>query len=87
MYSVGIFRQGFLPKDTAIHHRSVVLDLVREALDEAGIKDPRKEIVAVAFTKVRFKLQLPYPLNQFSPVRSKVVFFPVFRVLEWAPHW
>ena len=72
MYSVGIFRQGFLPKDTAIHHRSVVLDLVREALDEAGIKDPRKEIDAVAFTKVRFKLQLPCPLNQISPVRSNI---------------
>ena len=44
--------QGFLPKDTAIHHRSVVLDLVREALDEAAIKDPKAEIDAVAFTKV-----------------------------------
>ena len=44
--------QGFLPKDTAIHHRSVVLDLIREALDEAAIKDPKAEIDAVAFTKV-----------------------------------
>jgi len=41
--------QGFLPKDTAIHHRSVVLDLVREALDEAGVKP--SDIDAVAFTK------------------------------------
>jgi len=43
--------QGFLPKDTTIHHRSVVLDLVHEALDEAGIRNPAAEIDAVAFTK------------------------------------
>ena len=41
--------QGFLPKDTAIHHRSVVLDVVQEALEEANIKP--SEIDAVAFTK------------------------------------
>ena len=41
--------EGFLPKDTAIHHRKHVLTLVREALDEAKIK--AEEIDAVAFTK------------------------------------
>lgn len=30
--------EGFLPKDTAIHHRSHVATLVKRALEEAGIK-------------------------------------------------
>jgi N6-L-threonylcarbamoyladenine synthase len=42
---------GFLPRETAAHHQRVILDVVRKALDEAGIKDPEREIDAVAFTK------------------------------------
>ncbi|XP_015676885.1 probable tRNA N6-adenosine threonylcarbamoyltransferase [Protobothrops mucrosquamatus] len=41
--------QGFLPGDTARHHRSCVLTVLHEALEEAGLK-PR-DIDAVAFTK------------------------------------
>ena len=29
---------GFLPRETAEHHRAVILDLVQQALDEAGVK-------------------------------------------------
>lgn len=29
---------GFLPKDTAKHHRSVILPLITEALKEAGLE-------------------------------------------------
>ena len=29
---------GFLPRETAEHHRRVILDIVQQALDEAGIK-------------------------------------------------
>lgn len=34
--------QGFLPKETAAHHRKVILKLVRKALQEAKVK-PLKE--------------------------------------------
>uniref|UniRef100_A0A8C5SAY1 N(6)-L-threonylcarbamoyladenine synthase n=1 Tax=Laticauda laticaudata TaxID=8630 RepID=A0A8C5SAY1_LATLA len=41
--------QGFLPGDTARHHSSCVLTVLREALEEAGVKP--EDIDAVAFTK------------------------------------
>ena len=42
--------QGFLPKDTARHHRQHILGLVREALDKAGIEELAK-ISCICFTK------------------------------------
>lgn len=41
--------QGFLPKDTAEHHRKYVLTVIKEAIQEANIQP--SEIDAVAFTK------------------------------------
>jgi len=41
--------EGFLPRDTAKHHREHVLVVLREALDEAGITPDK--IDAVAYTK------------------------------------
>ncbi|DBA99386.1 hypothetical protein WJX82_002319 [Trebouxia sp. C0006] len=41
--------QGFLPRETAIHHQEHILDLVKEALQIAGIK--AAEISCVAYTK------------------------------------
>lgn len=41
--------QGFLPGDTARHHRAVVLTVLKEALEEAGVKP--EDIDCVAFTK------------------------------------
>ncbi|KAG1672170.1 putative tRNA N6-adenosine threonylcarbamoyltransferase [Nymphon striatum] len=41
--------QGFLPRDTAIHHQTHVLDVLQSALDEAGIKP--SEIDVVCYTK------------------------------------
>lgn len=41
--------EGFLPRDTAIHHRQHVLDVLRRSLDEAGVKP--KDIDCVCFTK------------------------------------
>ncbi|KAI8892269.1 Gcp-like domain-containing protein [Globomyces pollinis-pini] len=41
--------QGFLPKDTALHHRKVILQLVKDALKAASI-DP-KDIDCICFTK------------------------------------
>lgn len=40
---------GFLPGETAKHHRGVILTVVREALDEAGLKPA--DIDCVAYTK------------------------------------
>ena len=42
---------GFMPRETAQHHRSKVLEVLKEALAEAGIENPGEEIDAVAFTK------------------------------------
>jgi len=41
--------EGFLPKDTAKHHRQHILTVLREALDEAGVTS--EQIDAVAYTK------------------------------------
>uniref|UniRef100_A0A671TBY2 N(6)-L-threonylcarbamoyladenine synthase n=1 Tax=Sinocyclocheilus anshuiensis TaxID=1608454 RepID=A0A671TBY2_9TELE len=41
--------QGFLPGETAKHHRSVILTVLQEALDEAGLK--AADIDCVAYTK------------------------------------
>jgi len=41
--------QGFLPRDTARHHRQNVLTVLREALDEAGVRP--EQIDAIAYTK------------------------------------
>jgi len=41
--------EGFLPRDTAMHHRDNVLTVLREALEEANITPDR--IDAVAYTK------------------------------------
>jgi len=41
--------QGFMPRPTALHHQSCILQVLREALDEAKISP--KEIDAIAFTK------------------------------------
>ena len=41
--------EGFTPRETAIHHRKVILEVLREALDEAKLTS--KDIDAVAYTK------------------------------------
>ncbi|XP_021379257.1 probable tRNA N6-adenosine threonylcarbamoyltransferase [Mizuhopecten yessoensis] len=41
--------QGFLPRDTAIHHRKHVLDVLRQALEEANIEP--KDLDVVCYTK------------------------------------
>lgn len=42
--------EGFLPRDTARHHRNWVVRIVRRALDEANIRDPT-ELDVICFTK------------------------------------
>jgi len=41
--------QGFLPRDTAVHHQNHVVALVKEALREAGLKP--EQIDCICFTK------------------------------------
>lgn len=43
--------EGFLPRDTARHHRNWCVRIIKEALEEAGIKDPANEIDVICFTK------------------------------------
>jgi N6-L-threonylcarbamoyladenine synthase len=40
---------GFLPRETAEHHREVILDLVQAALDEAGVAP--KDLDVLCYTK------------------------------------
>ncbi|KAF3760205.1 hypothetical protein M406DRAFT_104665, partial [Cryphonectria parasitica EP155] len=42
---------GFLPKDTAAHHRAHFCDVALEALRVAGVRNPRDEIDCIAYTK------------------------------------
>lgn len=49
VFTVCIFAAGFLPSDTARHHRTVILTVLKEALDQAGLKP--EDIDCVAYTK------------------------------------
>lgn len=40
---------GFMPSDTARHHRAVILTVLKEALEQAGLKPA--DIDCVAYTK------------------------------------
>lgn len=42
---------GFLPKDTALHHRTHFCDVALSALRAAKVTNPRKEIDCIAYTK------------------------------------
>lgn len=43
--------EGFRPPETAAHHRQNIIRIVLDALQEARIMDPRKEIDGIAYTK------------------------------------
>ena len=63
--------EGFTPRETAIHHRKVILEVLREALDEAKLTP--KDIDAVAYTKgMYFEFYFPFivPLNFLSKLRG-----------------
>nr|ANM86153.1 O-sialoglycoprotein endopeptidase [Stygiella incarcerata] len=42
---------GFLPRQTAQHHRRHILSLLRQALEDAGITNPAESISMIAYTK------------------------------------
>ncbi|TPX15155.1 uncharacterized protein E0L32_004713 [Thyridium curvatum] len=42
---------GFLPKDTAAHHRAFFVRVALAALRDAGVRDPAAELECVAYTK------------------------------------
>ncbi|VDN28171.1 unnamed protein product [Cylicostephanus goldi] len=43
--------EGFRPSETAQHHRQQILKILTQALSDAKIREPEKEIDAIAFTK------------------------------------
>ena len=57
--------EGFTPRETAIHHRKVILEVLREALDEAKLTP--KDIDAVAYTKGTLNSTNSIILSFFRP--------------------
>ena len=53
--------EGFTPRETAIHHRKVILEVLREALDEAKLTP--KDIDAVAYTKGTIEFYFPFIIS------------------------
>lgn len=43
--------EGFLPRDTARHHKNWCIRLIKQALIDANLKDPRVDIDVICFTK------------------------------------
>lgn len=43
--------EGFLPRDTARHHRNWCVRIIKEALEEAKIKNPNLDIDVICFTR------------------------------------
>lgn len=43
--------EGFLPRDTARHHRNWCVRLIKSALKEAQLEDPHNDIDVICFTK------------------------------------
>lgn len=43
--------EGFLPRDTARHHRNWCVRLIKQALAEAGLTDPKLDVDVICFTK------------------------------------
>ncbi|SMN19306.1 similar to Saccharomyces cerevisiae YKR038C KAE1 Highly conserved ATPase of HSP70/DnaK family [Maudiozyma saulgeensis] len=43
--------EGFLPRDTARHHRNWVIRIIKQALEKAQIMDPRLDIDVICFTR------------------------------------
>ena len=46
---VFFYQSGFMPSDTARHHRAIILTVLKEALEQAGLKPA--DIDGVAYTK------------------------------------
>lgn len=43
--------EGFLPRDTARHHKNWCIRLIKQALTDANLKDPKVDIDVICFTK------------------------------------
>ena len=56
--------QGFLPRDTAAHHRGCVLVVLREALNQAGITSDQIDVVC--YTKGPGSSYLNYSYRQIK---------------------
>ena len=50
--------EGFLPSDTARHHREWVITVIKEAVQKAGIR--MEDLDVIAFTKGKSSLGIPF---------------------------
>jgi len=70
-------RLGFLPRETAEHHRSCVLSLVTQALSDAQLKP--SDLDVICFTKGQC-------MSAFAVLRTgtdlRVIFFLVLHLLD-----
>ena len=75
--------EGFRPRETAIHHREVILEVLKEALDEANLKP--QDIDAVAYTKGKIGDPV-YGIQCYIftfLLSSKLTYFPIIST----PHY
>uniref|UniRef100_A0A672S075 O-sialoglycoprotein endopeptidase n=1 Tax=Sinocyclocheilus grahami TaxID=75366 RepID=A0A672S075_SINGR len=77
----------FLPGETAKHHRSEILTVLQEALDEAGLK--AADIDCVAYTKGEYLYEYLLAFNTLCifPHYSIYQLSPVVQGLEWELLW
>ena len=68
---MSLILQGFLPKETAEHHRGVILEVLAEALEEAKLS--LADVDAIAFTKVGvIVIQCEWDFPQYVCIFYKV---------------
>ena len=61
---------GFLPNEVAHHHRSLIIKLTRQALEQAKLKP--KDLSCLAFTKGYLCSSFPKFLSRFPPPRMEM---------------
>jgi N6-L-threonylcarbamoyladenine synthase len=58
--------EGFLPRDTAQHHRQWVLKVIRDAIEKAAVQ--MKDLDCICYTKGTLSLLLAFPLSKSMPL-------------------
>lgn len=52
--------EGFLPRDTALHHREWSMEVIKQAIQQAGLR--MQDIDCICFTKGLLRALVPLPL-------------------------
>jgi N6-L-threonylcarbamoyladenine synthase len=58
--------EGFLPRDTAQHHRQWALKVIRDAIESAGIR--MKDLDCICYTKGTLLLLFAFLLSEYMPL-------------------